>query len=145
MLRYLLQVALIVVVFAVAWRKGGRPERYVASTYLAMLVLDSGPALIAGQLFEPQDGSLQISRFVLDLCALCAVVLVALRFDRWWTLWVGAVQMIAVMAHVLRAADMPLPPLVYAIMERSPFWVAILITGLGTAVHARRVNNGSTT
>lgn len=129
---------MLLVVLIVAWRSGGKPERYVATIYAAMLVLSS---LYETVLIQPKQAdyeSLHLVRFLLDAFALVAVVAVALHFDRWWTLWVGSAQLIAVTAHLLRALEMPIPALAYAVMERWPVWIAILLTGLGTYLHQRR-------
>lgn len=137
MIRFLVQVLFLVLVFVAACRAGGRPERYVAGTYFSMLILDLLAAVVVGDAGAAQRES-QDYRFLLDLAALLAVIFVALRYDRWWTLWVGSVQLIAVSAHVLRAAGLPMPPLVYGVMERWPTWIAIALAALGTWLHWRR-------
>lgn len=138
MARFLLQVTLLLLIFAAAWLRGGRPEREVASVYVAMLILDLGQAAIVGTWTVANYNSFNFYRFLLDIAALTAVVSVAIRYDRWWVLWVGSAQLLAVVAHVLRAFMVPLSPLVYAIMERWPVWLAILVTGLGVLAHSRR-------
>ena len=129
--RYLLQVGLIVAVFIAAWRFGREPEKYVATTYAGMLLADSAFIILADDWFEPDYGALLVFRFGLDAAAFLAVTGIALRYDRWWVLWVGSAQFIAVMAHLLRAAAMPLPPFAYAVMERWPIWIALMFTALG--------------
>lgn len=141
MVRFLLQALLLCVVLIAAWRKGGKPERYVATTYFIMLIAAS-----AYRLFWPPTAPSNIEDFHqfrawLDLVALFAIVGVALRYDRWWTLWVGSAQFLAVMAHVLRALEMPIPLVAYAVMERWPVWLAILLTGLGTILYHHRATS----
>ncbi|MBX7483186.1 hypothetical protein [Qipengyuania qiaonensis] len=145
MTRFFIQVALTLAVLAFAWSRGGRPERYVATIYF--LLVSSGIArwLATGQWSQEGYGELQIFRFVADIVALVAVTAVALSFDRWWTLWVSSAQFIAVVSHLLRAANLPLEPIVYAIMERWPVWLALIITGLGTLAHYRRMKSTVTT
>ena len=137
MIRFILQSVLILVVFVAAWRLGDKPERHVASIYLSMLVLSSFNALVIGENGSADYSDLQNVHFALDLGALLGVIIIALRYDRWWVLWVGSVQFIAVMAHLLRALAFPMPPIAYAVMERWPVWLAILITALGTFLHHR--------
>lgn len=137
MIRFILQVVLLVSIFVAAWRVGGKPERYMASIYLAMLAM----ALAGATLFDDFGAGLRQSqnyRALLDFAALIAVISVALRYDRWWTLWVGSAQLIAVIAHVLKLTGLSIPPLVYGVMERWPTWIAIALTGLGTWLHYRR-------
>lgn len=137
MIRFVVQVLFLILVFAAAWRAGGKPERYVATVYLFMLVMDLLGAVILDDLGAGLRQS-QHYRLLLDFAALIAVSIVAVRYDRWWTLWVGSVQLIAVIAHLLKATGLSIPPLVYGIMERWPTWIAIALTGLGTLLHHRR-------
>lgn len=136
MIRFILQVISLVSVFVAAWRVGGKPEKYMASIYLTMLAT----SLIGAFLFDDFGAGLEQSqtlRFLLDFAALIAVTTVALRYDRWWTLWVGSVQLIAVIAHALKLAGLSIHLLAYGIMERWPTWIAIALTGLGTWLHYR--------
>ena len=138
MTRFAIQVLLLLVVFVLAWSKGGKPEKIIASIYVAMMVLDVGNGLIAGRWDEDHYGSLVTFRFLLDLIAFLGVAGVVILYDRWWTIWVGSAQMISVAAHLLKAADLPIHPYIYSVMERWPVWLAIVITGLGTLLHWRR-------
>lgn len=138
MVRFFAQILLIIVVFTAAWLRGGKPERYVASTYFAMLFVSSANALLGEAGNDTDYQGLHSVHFVLDACALAVIVFVALRYDRWWTLWVGSVQFIAFMAHVLKASGLPVPPMAYAVMERWPVWLAVAITGVGTYLHCRQ-------
>lgn len=138
MTRFLIQVALTLAVLAFAWSKGGKPERYVATIYFALVFSGIARWLVVGHWSEEGYASVQTFRFVVDSTALFAVTAVALSYDRWWPLWVSSAQFIAVVSHLLRAASMPLEPIVYAIMERWPVWLALIITGLGTLAHYRR-------
>jgi hypothetical protein len=137
MIRFVVQVLCLILVFAAAWRVGGKPEKSVASVYLLMLLMD----LLGAVLLEDLGAGLRQSqnyRALLDFAALIAVATVALRYDRWWTLGVGSAQLIAVIAHVLKLTGLSIDPLVYGVMERWPTWIAIALTGLGTWLHHRR-------
>ena len=139
MTRFAIQVLLLLVVFVTAWRVGGKPERAVASIYVAMMCANVGEALLIGHWSAAAYGRLQIFHFLLDLTAFLGVAGVVILYDRWWTIWVGSAQMIAVAAHLLKAADLPIHPYIYSVMERWPVWLAIVITGLGTLLHWRRM------
>jgi hypothetical protein len=138
MTRFLVQALLVIVVFVAAWRTGGKPERYVATIYFSMLAATTFHAYWAPPIGPGGVHHFHRFRAWLDVAALVGVVLVALRYDRWWTLWVGSAQLLAVMAHLLRAIEMPIPLLAYAVMERWPVWMAVLVTGLGIYCHHRR-------
>lgn len=134
MVRFLVQALLILVVFIAAWRIGGKPERYVASTYLGMFVASGVHAWLEGPGGEAGYLGLHAFRFLLDCLALGIVLYVALRFDRWWALWVGSAQLLAVIAHLLRILGWPIPPIAYAVMERWPVWLAVIFTGAGILI-----------
>ena len=137
MIRFFVQVLFVILVFAAAWRVGGKPEKHVATIYVSMLVMD----LLGAILLDDFGAGLRQSqnyRLLLDISALIAVAIVAVRYDRWWTLWVGSVQLIAVIAHVLKSIGLSIHPLVYGVMERWPTWIAIALTGLGTWLHCRK-------
>lgn len=136
MIRFSIQIALLLLVVFFAWKKGGRPERHVAVALLGMQVASIAHALLSGQ--WTQYDEIPLFRVAVDLLGLGIFLLVALRADRWWPMWLSAFQLQAVLAHALRAIHADLPPLVYAIMERWPFWIAILLTALGTFNHARK-------
>ena len=144
MTRFLIQVALTLAVLAFAWSRGGKPEKYVATVYFVLVFAGIARWLATGTWSQDGYDSLQTFRFLIDVCALVAVTAVALSSDRWWTLWVSSAQTIAVVSHLLRAAHAPLEPLVYAIMERWPVWLALIITGIGTMAHSRRMEHTTT-
>ncbi|QZD87659.1 hypothetical protein [Qipengyuania psychrotolerans] len=134
--RYFLQVTLLLLVAALAYFKGGSSEKRVAVVLVSMHVVSA----IQYFLFSDWEGLVTwpIFRMSLDLVGFLAILYIALRANRWWPLWVGSAQLLAIMAHVFRAIDANLPMTVYLIMERWPFWAAITITGIGTVLHARR-------
>lgn len=136
MLRFYLQVALLLFVAVYAFRKGGGPERHVALILTGMLVAVIVRAAIVGG-WSQFDG-VPWFKIALDVIALALILAIALRADRWWPLCVASVQLLSVLAHLLRIVDADLPPLAYAIMERWPYMIAIVITGLGTYLHHRR-------
>lgn len=138
MIRFLVQALLLTAVFIGAWRVGGKPEKYVATIYFSMLVIGALEAFVFEPATQADYEDLHEFRFVLDLAALAGVVFVALHYDRWWTLWVGSAQFVAVTAHLLRMIDMPIPALAYTVMERWPVWIAVILTAIGTTLHYRR-------
>lgn len=136
MVRYSVQVALLLLVAIYAWRRGGKPEKQIASVLVAMHAINLAHALLAGQWTDYSE--VPGFRIALDIAGLGLIALVALRANRWWPLWVASLQLVTVMAHALRVIDTQLPQLVYIVMERWPFWAMIAITGLGTLLHSRR-------
>ncbi len=141
MVRFLIQAALLLLVAFFAFTKGGRPERHVAFILLGLFLANIAYAALIGR-WTVYEG-IPWFRVILDLTGFALILAVALRADRWWPLWVSGVQLLAVLAHLLRAVDASVPPLVYAVMERWPFWIAIVMTGMGTLSYHRRERIGS--
>lgn len=136
MTRYILQIVLLLLVTLYAYRKGGAPERHVACVLVSMHAAGIGYFLIADQWVDYSGHAL--FRVAVDVVALIALTIIALRANRWWPLWVSSVQLLAVMAHVLKAVEPDMPLLIWNVMERWPFWAAIVLTGIGTHLYARR-------
>lgn len=136
MLRYLVQLGLLAAVTAYAFARGGRPERQIAATLCAMAALDLGFHSVTGAAGE--YGKVDAFHTLNDLWALAAMLAVALRADRFWTLWVAAFQLIAALSHLVRFLDVEMLRIVYAIIIRAPFWMQIMLVGLGTWGTARR-------
>ena len=137
MVRFAIQALLIVAIFGYAMRSGGAPEKLVSSIYLVLLLI------VTGSFFVPDVWPLELSqnglylRGSLDLLALIAIVIVGLRFDRWWVLWVASLQLICVWVYILEFAEIAIHPVIFTIMERWPTWLAIFITGIATWRHSR--------
>ena len=134
--RFVTQIALLLLVAFFALKKGGKPERHVVLVLCGMHLANICYAVIAGQWTD--YGATPWFRITLDFAGFALILAIALRADRWWPLWVSGVLLLAVLAHLLRVIDADLPPLVYAVMERWPFWIAIILTGIGTYSHTRR-------
>ncbi len=132
MILFCIQVGLLLLFTVVAFVAGRRPHQYVISIYLGMLCLDVGNMLLQGG--PGEYIGVEFFRFALDTVALVLVVLVALRFNHWWCLWVGSAQFLSVSAHVLKLATVEIPPIAYAVMERWPIWFAILVTSAATTL-----------
>src|SRR3546814_1437166 len=68
-------------------------------------------------------------RAAIDGAALVAMVWLALGRDRVWTLWFAGFQVIAAMSHVVRAIDVKMYQLAYALIIEGPFWGQMLLVG----------------
>jgi hypothetical protein len=135
--RFVAQVVLLLLVQVYAWRRGGWPERAAATAFLASLGIDQ----VAHQLLGVGQGTyLTIStwHFSLDCLLLVAVLAIGLRARRLWTIWLGSLQILAVFGHVARVVDAQMNPLIYAILGRYPYWLALIVIAWGTRNYAKR-------
>jgi hypothetical protein len=125
---FLLTVAFFALSIAISWRLGGDPERRGAQVVLMLLILGLLRTIILGTKLSELD----VAGLVLDTCAMAAFVWIALFAWRFWPLWASALQLLAVMAHVTRAFDIPIHPIVYAILRTVPTYMLPLILLIAT-------------
>ena len=130
------QLVLMILVAAYCWLRGGQPERAAATVLPAMLLLDMIYHAIWGEVTAYDR--INLGHLVIDMAALLVWLAIALRANRWWTLWLVSAQTIAVLSHFLRGAVEAMHPWVYAAMNRGPSWLEIALLFLGTALHHRR-------
>ena len=97
-----MQLVLLALTIAYAWRRGGQPERAAAAAIASMYVLDPIYHAIWGQVTAYDQ--INVGHFVIDTIAWMAMATIALRANRWWTIWLASTQTISVLAHLLRGA-----------------------------------------
>lgn len=107
-----------------SFRKGGWEERLVAismiiATYLSALVGS------AGSLFQRVESSIAI----VDICLLCTLKVVALRSNKFWPLWLAAIQGVTVLGHLAPLIPGMQPSTAYNAVSlwSYPSWVILAI------------------
>jgi hypothetical protein len=128
-------IGLLVGSVTYAGLKGGGPERAVAAVLATRFVLDPLMHLYLHARFTTVDPT----HLILDSATLIAFVAVALRANRFWTLWLCAFHGLAVLSHVTKALDLTIHPVVYAIMEAMWSYMLLALLIWGTWVHQRRL------
>lgn len=120
------------------WR-GGAPERIVA------LILVAGSAATWGVTMGIRGGradhflDLEISVMVVDAAMLAALLAVALRADRFWPLWLTALQGFGVISHIAKAIAPEIMPNVYQIVQAFIAYPGLLLLIAATRWHRRRL------
>ncbi len=114
---------------ALIW--GGGPERAIAGVWLLLFKVADG---IYHEVFERayQLVSVDVAHAIIDTAAAFSMVLIALYANRNYPLFMAAMQLLAVTAHVARGIAEPISPLAYAVMAFAPayFQLAFLTAGL---------------
>lgn len=108
--------ALLILTCGYALWRGRKYEQLSALIFIAASVV-SVLARSAAQ--EPYLG-VQFSDMIIDTVVLAAMLVIALRSDRFWPLWVAGLQLTISMSHLLKAIEPSLVPIAYAAAER--FW-----------------------
>lgn len=114
-----------------AARRGGAPERVTA----ALIVL----AIIATTVITDHNYRHVVAPLVLvDAAMLTGLVAVALAADRYWPLYVAAIQLLTVALHGVRAYDPTILPDVYARLGGELAYPILIMLVLGTRRHVQR-------
>ena len=136
-MRFFVQLALLLAVTVLAYRFGGKDERRVSTIYCLQMAAVILATAIQGQNTDYAQ-SLPFTRILVDCLGFMAIAAVIADTHKWWVMWVGSAQLLAVIAHGLRIFEVPLAPTVYQVMELWPIWLAISLTGYGTFKQLRR-------
>jgi hypothetical protein len=130
----LVYIALLLLTGLLAGSRGGAPEKITSAVMLgATLATLAANAEVALDYRHVEWRLLWI-----DVAVLGAFIAVALYADRFWPLWVAALQCIAVAAHGARAFEPTILPLVYWWLLGKVSYPMMLIVCVGTARHQRR-------
>lgn len=114
-----------------AWLRGGAPERLTA--LLVMIAITATTVL-------PTASYRQVvwPLLAVDGALLIGLVAIALFADRFWPLFLAAVQLLAVAVHGVRAYDESILPTVYARLGGELGYMVVGILAVGTWRHWRR-------
>lgn len=122
-----------------AFVRGGSPERVGAAIMVAASVLSS--LLLSAS--TARFVSVELGIFFVDVATLVAFFALALRAERYWPLWVTALQIIAVGGHAVKLADPDTVRGAYAFLMAFWSYPMVLLLALGTWRHQQRlVRNG---
>lgn len=132
--------AILVLCTLYALLKGGAPERIgagiIALGSILSLAAVSGPA--------GRFGSVEVGVFLVDVAALVAFLALAFRAERYWPLWVAALQVIGTTGHAIKLVDPAVIPRAYAFILALWTYGMLSMVVLGTWRHQRRLaRNGA--
>ena len=122
---------------AAIWRWGGAPERWMIGVFLATMIVPMYIAHWLG-LGAVELGPYASAVVMLDLVAAAMFVGIALNANRNYPLWIAGFQLVAVVAHLVKAMVDSVSPLAFAILVIGPsYWQLLLLIG-GFVRHAER-------
>jgi hypothetical protein len=135
MLHQKLYFVLLDIVWTYTLFKGGAPERIAAS------ILALGSALTVAALPPPGTSymSVEIGVFLVDVGCLIAFLILALRAERFWPLWVTGLQAIGIGGHAIKLVDPTGFPWTYAFALAFWSYPMLLLIVLGTWRHQQRL------
>ena len=96
--------------------KGAPPER----TGISILIIGSVLSVLSASAYPMRFQHMEVGIFVVDLVGLIALVVLALRADRYWPIWVAGFHLVGVATHAAMAASPEVVPRAYAMAQA--FW-----------------------
>ena len=125
---------LLALVAVYAFLRGSRDERLVGLICVAGALVTHLVISPVAERFETVETPVMI----VDVAVFAGFVLVALRSERFWPLWVAGLQLTTMMGHFLKAFDSDLLPRAYG--AAMAFWAypIVLILAVGTWRRDRR-------
>ena len=135
---FFVTLALILSAITLAMWLGDWPEKAGALIISAQVIANViGFQIVAFHYVKIDPiGAIADTAGFLSFCA------IALHARRIWPLWVSSLQLITVMAHVVRALAINIHPVAYAMMSWAPSDLIPLTLIWGTANHWRRKRMG---
>lgn len=135
-MRFWFSVILLSLVIYRSMRDGGLPEKYASTafglSFLAEYTWNDIVGLSDFRAFSP-------FRLGLDGTALIVLVWVALKANRWWPIWLSALQLIVVAGHLAAYLKIPAVSGVYWGMTAVPFYPQLIILLFGIIRHKKRI------
>ena len=128
----------LVVLYALL--RGSRDERHVALICLVGTVLTT---LVLSPLAE-RFATVERPVMLVDLAVLAGFIVVALRSERFWPLWVAGLQLTTIMGHVVKEVDLAMLPRAYGAALNFWAYPIVLILAIGTWRTQRRLNRDRT-
>jgi hypothetical protein len=124
---------LIALVYAV-W-KGGGPERAMVGIAVTIVIWDR--LLVASGLVSYH--ALDIGYLAQDIFGALATLALAMVAYRFWTIPAAILHALPLLAHLSRAVDLSISPVVYLTMQVASSWLLPPLLMLATWHHQRRV------
>lgn len=136
--RVILFNALQLLASGYAIARGGAPERLAGvSLVIAALSTRLLQSAISTRFVKVEAGML-----VVDLILLIVLLVIAANADRYWTMWMAALQALGAGAHLVRLLDHDVLRFVYALLTAIWSYPIVILLVAGTARHRRRMAGG---
>ncbi|TPG11984.1 hypothetical protein [Sphingomonas oligophenolica] len=111
---------------------GGSPERLTAAVFL----------IAAAASYARPDGALdrvQLSLLAIDVATLAGLVVIALMSNRFWPLYVSALQLLTLAIHGVKAYEPDLPYWMYVSANGKLAYPTLILLTIGVLRHRERV------
>jgi hypothetical protein len=131
--KYIFWMLLILTCGYALWR-GRKYEQLAAIICIAASVI----SVLARSPLHQRYAGVEVGDLVIDSMVLVSFVVIALRSDRFWPLWIAGLQLTISMSHLFKAFDASLIPIAYAAAERFWSYPTLIIIAVGAWRQHRR-------
>lgn len=114
--------------------RGCANERIAASVCIVASVV----SVLVLSPMSVRYASVETGELTVDLLVLAVFLVVALRSDRFWPLWISGLQLTTTLAHFLKAINFDLIPSAYGAAERFWSYPILIVIAVGTWRQHRR-------
>ena len=128
---YLFNAALLAACLYALWA-GGAPERATALVFIVAAALSY---VVPYQRFH----AVELPLLLVDICALAALTAIALIANRYWTLYVAAIQLLTVAIHAVKAYEPALAFWMYNGVSSRLAYPLLILLAVGVARHRERL------
>lgn len=137
-MRFWLTWLVLIALLSLAIRRGGQPERIAAAAYVgtSLIWLVARPIIVSST-FKDFDPLV----FAIDLVLFVVLMRIATRANRWWPLCASALQLIVLIAHGIKLAQIQGMAGVYWGMTTLPVYVQFGVLLAGIQNHAKRIKS----
>lgn len=116
-----------------AVRSGGLPERLVAFALLVAALATSVLSMMSPRIYHAVEPFM-----IVDLALLVILMAIAAHANRFWPIWLGALHLLAIAVHGVKAYDPGLVPWMYAAAVNKLAYPMLALLIIGTERHRRR-------
>jgi hypothetical protein len=120
-------------VYALA--RGGAPERIGATIFLAAALLSLALSEPEGSRFD----SVELGVLLVDLSVLAGFLMLALKANRFWPIWMSAMQGVQVLSHFAIAVNATIIPWAYWNAQTLWSYPMLVLLAAATARHQARL------
>lgn len=135
MVRIAVFVTILVATLFYALKKGGGPERAMALILIAMLLADQ----LLHIFVPPRFSGVDMGHLLIDLVAAAATFALAMTAHRFWPMPAAVLQVLPLMAHIVKALDLSVYPVVYLTMQVAASWLVPPLLAFATWRHQKRL------
>ena len=132
--------ALMLACCAYAFAGGGAPERIGAAIFLIGSVL----TYVTLEISPIDFRGVEVGVFIIDVVTFAVFILLAVRANRFWPLWMSALLGLGVVGHLAMLLQPHVIPWAYAVVLSIWSYPILLLIATGTHCHQRRLKgNGA--